>query len=297
MKLKDYVDRSIHNYPPLYRSFDYASSRTLVLSHTFLSYGTGLEWHPDGFLADHITGKYNIVKPCRLPKNYFDCELWELSIFKKDLPKIKKALKGHYNYTRPRCLRGDISLIFEADKELADKLALKFMAEDEDYKRMKRELKKLGVDRFPIAHEAVSYVRGHTKEGYIHEPTVMCKYSPIVEMTGKRTNSPRIDNFDLKKIQPDWIEGAIEIVHYALDFYKDPEKNKHCYLHPNKSLWNFKKAYEKDPNCYRTKGWGDEGMKPNQTVEEFCEERWLKAKDEQIVYCESFLKMYEKRSK
>lgn len=310
MKLKDFVDHSIYDYPTLYRSFNYQKSRLLVLNHVFISYGTALEWSPKGFLSylGEKDGEYKIFKSKRLPKNYFEIDLWYIPLFKKDLPKVKNILKGHLHYIQGRILQGDLSIVFEANKELATELTEKFGARDS---RMSETFKAATGRDMPIhSSMAASFDRAHpglsvnfnrmkhtaTPETFLeteYEPSDVCRYSPIVEMINKRTDSPHIKNFDLTFIQPDWIEGAIEVSKWALGFYKDPNRNKFSHCHPSNCLKQFKESYDKDPVKFR-EDWGKEGMTKDHTIEQWCEIVWQRRLTEKICYFEKLLKIYDR---
>lgn len=286
MKLKDYVDNSIMRYPTLFRSFDYEHSRRLVLNHMFLAYGTGLEWSKEGFLAEERRGKFKIEKPRKIPENYFTMPLWEIDLRKKDVPEFKKMIKGNYHYLcTSKCEIGEFSFVFSCDKKLATKVFLKF---DEFTKRYHEFLKKFPDIKQELSpRECCSYYK-HDEE---YKPHPMCKYSPIVEMINKQTDSPHIENFKLNSVQADYIEGAIEIVSFALDFYKDPKRNVGDYYHPSNALKGFKELYDKDPDKFRKERVND-GMLPEHTIEEWCEICWQRHLKEQMKYCQDFLNIY-----
>lgn len=289
-KLKDYVDNSIWSYPTLYRANTYEESRLLVLAHVFLCYGTGLEWHPKGFLTDleyspEGQESYTILGPKKLPEDFFTAELWSIDFKKEDKEAIKAALKGHFHYFRGRGLHGDASVIFQSDEQFANKLTLKYDArKDQDYVK---EMKKFGCD----------YLRPRDVKAFRQTPEVlyapypMSRYSPLVEMVKGRTDSCHTDNFDLKVIQPDWIEGAIEIARYTLEFYNDPKKCVLDSYHPAKCFRDFKQRYDQDPVKYREERKAD-GMLPEHTIEQWSQICWENHRKEQIGYCEKFLKKF-----
>ena len=112
-------------------------------------------------------------------------------------------------------------------------------------------------------------------------------------MINKKTDSPHIENFDLVTIKSDWIVGAVEIVRYALDYYLDENKCKYHYCHPNKSLKGYIKSYNENPKKFREDRKPD-GMKPEHTIEQWCQICWERLKKEQVGIFKRFLKMYEK---
>lgn len=287
MKLKDYIDTSILEYATLFRFKNYEDSRLRVLDHIFLCYGTALEWHTDGFLAYHShKGKFQIRKPKKIPENFFSDDLWEIDIKKEDLKEIKALLKGYKSYTIKREIGNRLCInILCNDKELVTKIFNKYRVKDAEEKHAEAYCKKHKIkwDRKPYL----------IKNEYLFEPYPMCEYSPIVEMINKQTNSYHVKNFKLKKIQKDYIEGAIEVIKKALEYYRDPEKIKTNMYHPAKALVGFKEEYNKDPEKFR-KLRIEDGMLPEHTIEQWCTICWEKHLAEQVGYCEKLLEMYDK---
>lgn len=89
---------------------------------------------------------------------------------------------------------------------------------------------------------------GYCYKSYGKEnPTGLCEYSPVVEMINGRTNSPHIENFELTKILPDWIDGAREMVEYARTYYRNYDLYKHHVYYKNEESWS---NYVKRQNEY-----------------------------------------------
>jgi hypothetical protein len=208
-------------------------------------------------------------------------------------------LDGHLFYFRPKCISADLVIIFEADDELAKEITEKFHVDVfSDYCAKRNMLNPVATK--PLAAASFDHPRNRGKaeklkcyDGYC--PTTMCRYSPIVEMISKRTDSSHIENFDLVKIQPDWIDGALEISRYCLDFYKDPDK--YCFhgSHPSKSFRSLKKYYDEDPKKFREK-FASEGMTEDHTIEQWCEISWERIRLEQISMFEKLIEMYSGKS-
>ena len=304
MELEQFINSCIYDYPTLYRCDTHKESRLCVLEHIFLHYGTGLEWHPKGFLAytryNRITGIQgydNKLSIKELPKNFYEMNLWYVDIAKKDLPALKEALGSNFHYTRPP-LRGEVEVVFEADEELANKLTNQFEFVDDQtlhIRKMRESVTKMTGKVLSSARQAISGYHSESPKvphDMIHTPYPMCGYSPIVEMINKKTNSCHIDNFELTTIQPDWIKGAIEVSEESLKFYKDSELLKHCYYHPDKALFEFKRIYDKDPAKF-VKDREAEGMTMDIKIEDWCEICWQKYLKEQIGYFTKFLEMYK----
>lgn len=115
--------------------------------------------------------------------------------------------------------------IFREDAKFEDGFFDKYNAKNASY------LSLLGLDRTIIS------------------PYPVGEYSAISEMIEGRTNSLHIKNFELTKILPDWIDGAREIVEYAIGYYKDESMFKyHCYYpkDSNFTIWNDYVAKQND---------------------------------------------------
>jgi len=290
MELEELISHFIYNYPTLYRGNNHKESRIPILGHIFLSYGTALEWHPDGFLTYlnyDKKGKSNYVttlRPKKLPKGFYEKELWMIIINdKKKLKECLNELKGIFHYKRISSF--EINIVLEGNKDFANEIAAKYSSdsyarEAQSYYRETSSYRKLLMKKNSLIYEYGKYT-----------PSGMCKYSPIVEMINKKTNSCHIDNFDLN-VRQDWISGALDIAEYSLDFYKDDEKNKYNMYNPINSLKGFEDNYKSNPTKYRNDRLED-GMKPEHTIEQWCNLVWQKHLNEQIGYLEKFIKLYK----
>lgn len=285
MTIKQYVDKSIFQYPSLYRTKSYQESRLLVLDHVFLTIGNGLEWNKAGFIADYGCRKNSKIEEIVFPKNYFTDKMWELNLNTENVKEVQELLKDYYSYIHKTSRYNNTQLIILCnDEELIKDIFKKYSLPDEMHKAFFKFLKK--------PYEPTPY---EIEFNSIDErsPYPICEYSALVEMINKRTNSCHIKNFNLTNIQQDYIDAGIDIAKHTLDFYNDPEKVKRHSYHPNKSFKEFKRCYNKDPEKYR-KDREEAGMLPKHTIEQWCEIWWQKFCEEQIKYCEDFIKMYDK---
>jgi hypothetical protein len=93
MQLVNYINKSILEYPCLFRGENYEYSRLLVLNHIFLTVGCGVD----------------VLKICEqedvdyiLPKDYFEKKLWTFSL--KDFEKWEELnFQGYYNIKHNYC--------------------------------------------------------------------------------------------------------------------------------------------------------------------------------------------------
>ena len=277
VKLKDYINNSILEHPTLYRKSDYTSSKIPILGNLFLTIGTGIEWHKDGFLA-YYDNDYKIVKNKSLPKNFFNIELWETFPDKKELKNIKKDLNGHFFYVIPQKTYNSLTVVFEGNYNFAKKITKKYDTKMSVSDTFNIERKPREAKRTELKNESRPYI-----------PYPICNLSALVEMIDKKTTSYHVENFELNNIKKDWIKGALEIAEYTLDFYKDPNKNINSSYHPLKCINSTKYEFEKDPQKYRDarKEMG------NMAIEEWIEFCWQNFLKEQIGYCEKLIEMYK----
>jgi len=313
--LEGYIRHSIHKYPTLYRSFDYEASRLHVLGHIFISYGTALEWHPEGFLTylayrgKSEDGYMPVESRKSLPKGFFEKKLWYVDVLDSRKKEIKEDLKGYFSYWNGSHNRNSTTCVFEANEQRAKELTLKYMDADPSKMKFRIEMaKEMGRELIDNIHpfEAEAFDRqhygkeipGHLKKLYEknyldgYSPSAMCKYSPIVEMVQKKTNGMYIDNFELTTIRPDWAKGAVDISLYCLEWYKNEDNHKYDHYYPDGKPNEF---YEKDPKKYREGCVGTYGgvvFTDDMTIEEYTWANWEYHLASQIGYFEKIIEMY-----
>lgn len=267
MNLEKHIKWVIYNYPTLYRADTYEESRIFVLGHIFLSYGTGYEWHPDGFLADLYNNyKFNQIMD-ELPDGYFDKLLYTMGIYAEDVKRVPDGLKNRFHYFVDRMNR-TLYCIFEAEnKDDARRVIYEYgykhfeLGKANRYKDNDIKIEMESIKKTEDVFSGVFAQEAHaTRESrrfhkpYYYVPNNMCKYSPIVEMINGETNSPHIENFKFTHFDPEWLQGAIDIVEYSLLFYEDPEKCELDSYHPvnrgydkditEEKKWEFWKTYK-----------------------------------------------------
>lgn len=246
MSLQAALDESIVKYPTLYRRGDRDHSELHVLSHYFISYGTGLEWHPHGLLADynHRRG-YAFPKRVRMPDDFFEAELYALDVDPRKSREIIAELGDRFYLRKPgrTCFGKTVGLLVRLEsKEQAIQDVIKYSADPADAERaewMADLLEKLPPEVGNIGVH-VSIARGDKLDdepGMAFEdvwfPDSISEYSPICEMLEGRTNSPHIENFDLDGIiRPDWVDGAVRIARMALKQLTDESKHPISFYYP-----------------------------------------------------------------
>lgn len=314
--LEGYIRKCIYDYPTLYRSFDYERSRLLVLGHTFLSYGTALEWHPEGFLTyidyDGKTddGYMPVETMDELPEGFFEKKLWYVDVLDTRKEEIEADLNGGFFYWNGINHKGSSVCVFESDEKKAKELSVKYIDGDSEAMKYKIEMAKiLGKELIDNIHPfpAESFNRdhfgkelsGHLKKLYEktymggYSPYPMSKYSPIVEMVKKKTEGVHINEFDLNNVRPDWAKGAVDISRYCLDFYKNENNHKYIHYYPDGKPNSF---YERDPEGYRANCQDHSAgavFTDEMTIEEYTWASWEYFLAEQIGWFEKLIEMYE----
>jgi len=308
--LEGYIRNAIYTYPTLYRSYDYESSRIIVLGHIFLSYGTALEWHPDGFLTYlKYSGKsddgYSPVESRKkLPNDFFEKELWYMDVLVSRKKEIEADLNGSFFYWNGKSngRHGEklIECVFEADKKRAIELKSKYLNPDDENDKYRMEMAKL-VDGYVICPSLAESDYRKSKEDQMvfykkytngYAPYAMCQYSPIVEMVNKQTNSMHINNFKLDSVRPDWIKGAVDISRYCLAWYKNENNHKDDYYYPTGKP---NKYYEENPKKFRSNCQNPEHgaiFTDEMTIEEYTWASWEFHLKQQMGWFEKLIEMY-----
>lgn len=273
-RLDDVVRQSIYSYPTLYRQDNYEHSRLTVLNHLFLVIGNGYEWHPDGYLYYVMPNKQGRKT---LPKNFFEMNLYTFDLPKKSKADLEKALKNKFYYFRKEHY-GNLSVVFEAEKKEAQKLADIFAENQTGTK----------TAHYAGTKEHYEFLRkyGDVPDHFIIHPYPISEYSAISEIFNKRTNSLHIQNFDLVP-QPDWLAGAIDIAVATLDFYEDEEKAKYNSYHPRKRMAITKREWEETKD---KKNWN---INPGESIEDYVYRHWNEYKEKQISFLTEFLKEFK----
>lgn len=234
MKLEDNIRDSIYEYPSLFRAKDYSSSRLHVLNHLFLVNGNGYEWHTDGYLTD---GKKKERKT--LPENYFNDELYEIQTNKAEelIQAFEKSELFFYKQMRWEGL----AFIFQCDNKAK---ALEFY---EKFAKKEFEIFDSFADSYPILNDIAEakisdYFVDILRVNYPVDPYPICQYSAIQEILNGKTNSFYQDNFNLV-VQPDWLQGCVEIALEAKEYYFTLERYENNYYYKDKNFWNeFRKG-------------------------------------------------------
>jgi hypothetical protein len=312
--LEGHIRKSIWDYPTLYRSFDWETSRLHVLGHIFVSYGTALEWHPDGFLTylDYDEKSEDGYEPVqsldKLPDEFFTKDLWYIDVLDTRKKEIEEDLDGVFFYWQRKENNSTSVCVFESDKIRAKELKVKYLnPNDERDKRIIEMAKEMGRNDYKYIgpsqassfdrkckSESVHYPKTYIDKTYIdgYSPGIMCQYSPIVEMINNLTNSSHIENFKIANIRPDWIKGAIDISRYCLEWYKNTDNYKYDYYYPDGKPNEF---YERDPAKYRAGCQNPElgvVFADEMTIEEYTWASWEYHLKQQTGWFERLIKMY-----
>jgi hypothetical protein len=288
MKLKQVIDSAILSYPSLFRTSDYETSRLLVLNQIFLVIGNGYEWCKDGYLFDE--------------REVIDVEVND-EFFKKDLQIVKvEDFDKAIEYLKERNIfyyqkNNKIEIVVEGE-DIAEELIENFSKELSPFdklvgvrpagfslSRIERLNKLLGLDtgvkrnpRFP------------------HGPYPISGYSAVKEILKGKTNSLHNKNFSFKDhpIKEDWLEGAVDVCEWALEYYQDDKLCEENTYHPNRSIPHDKNFFDKKETQEEIDKlkelWG---YKKSETVEEKCNRNWKKFKKEQIKFLEEFITKFK----
>lgn len=242
MKLEDYIQSSIANYPSLYAGKDYASSRLLVLNHIFLTLGGGLEWANTG---NSKTGGY-LVAPSWYKRNgewhrkkdlpygkeiyngpaierFFEDEWVELKEL-QPVDNTKSDLTAHWlcfreNFNCNPVWKGFIS-------EIPEDLLTQSIGEDYIWEATKNEYildkcteKSDLSDKFDTKNP--KYLLKKQTFRHYSEKYEDCKFTPCPFSEKYWAYA----NIDPMLVQLDWLHGMIEIKEAALEFYETTSFN------------------------------------------------------------------------
>lgn len=290
MNIEHAINWSILNYPTLYRMKTHEESRLQVLNQYFLVIGNGMDWTKEGYLLD-LCEKHpekELVK--KLPKDFYDKELYKFDIDPQMLKEAKQELRDNKVWFKVRKNYFGSTIVFAWSKELALPFVIKYECEKD--KQERAHYAEIFKD-FPSMQTTFgTRLREASAVGHPFSPYPICQYSALVEMINKRTNSLHIENFDLAYVKEDWIQGAIDVATATLEYYNDESRYSNNSYHPSKCFQQFKKSYDQDPEKYRADRVA-EGMTHEMSIKEWCQFWWDKFRTEQIDYCNRFLEMYD----
>lgn len=290
MNLEHSINWAILNYPTLYRSTNHEVSRLKVLSHYFLSIGTGMEWAKGGYMYDNLSKhpEKKLVK--KLPKNFYEIDIWTFDINPKMLKEARQELRKEKIWHHVHKGYFGISVIFSCSRERALSFVVKYECEKDKNQRAENAER---FKDFPERRDDWVNRIWEAKTEHPFNPYPIGEFCAIVEMINKRTCSYHVENFELTYVQEDWIKGAIEVVRATLDYFHDESQYSNNSYHPNRCLWDFKDSYKKDPEEFAKRN-VERGFPADTSIEDCCRMCFEKFREEQIEYCETFLKMYDK---
>ena len=188
------IERSIANYPTLYRAKTYAQSRLIVLEHYFLTNGNGAYVTKSGGLS------CGYLKPAVLTDDYFSKTLWDIKTenaatlqaeFTAELPLA-------YNY-----VTANNYVIIECDEETALRYQKKYGPKER-------------YNNFVMAAQCHYYDCDYLIAG---DPYPLCQYAIMCRvLDGKIT---------LNKV---WMKAGKELAEEVIKYYTDENQYKrHSY--------------------------------------------------------------------
>jgi len=251
MKLKDHVEASITEYPSLYARSTYQESKLAVYDHLFLCIGTGYEWantkdpKQGGYLTYPVKKGYNIPYGRETFSN-------------KDLHRFFDKSEIYVSVRENKESFTEAKIIWEGFiKDLPDKhlegLCYNphghsfWYSEIENWVQLHREEDLQEVQKDIVAYDS-RFASIEMLDNRLTAP-----YSLYIDVSWNKERYPvtpydicprfaRAWSADLSVIQPDWKEGALETLEWALDFYLKSEWGNQY----GERLWNSSYLKGKD---------------------------------------------------
>jgi hypothetical protein len=285
MKLADHVRKSILEYPTLYKSDTYERSRLSVLNHLFLVIGNGYEWAytmdpaRGGYLTDHPNyykrgdkeGDRKYDKPYGVEKydrefspNYFTNRLFHINLLNNRNARIVSV-------TPVTIGEGGIDDVYIEIEGLVEEIG------ENEFSFLKT----------PKLYEANRMSFGDNRPSF--SPYPISNYSAIREIYDKNLF-----------VQPDWLEGAVDVGKAALVYYSDSEQYKYDSYYPSpERIKGDEQTFEQ-----RKKSGGDKavkelrkvwGYKEGQTVAERKWENWNEFHSKSVQFLNDFIKKYDSK--
>lgn len=244
-KLDHFVNRQIYNYPILYKHENYALSRMSVLYYLFWASGSGYEWCQNGYL----TCKFESSETLKvLPPDFFEQELYHLIIESNRIPELKKERINYY-LRKSREKKPVHSTVF-------------FVAQDQE------QAQKI-IDKFGgQIHFAIQ-----CKNFYRPNPSIgLTDHSPLVQILKGKT----IGGVEFKP-QSDWLNGCIEAVNDALDYYSDKRRYEQDFFYPD----NYERYLKQEKLVKKTS-----------SVKEEAKKIWFSYRKRQIEILKKFSEIF-----
>lgn len=237
MKLKDYVDRSIFEYPLLYARMtgSYAEARLRVLDHLFLVLGNGLKWAilPDGSHAGYLTYAQYGAEHNRLPDPPYGKEKYEGPPIERYLtePVVsihKTATRelGELGWIKAADIHSELweGLISHLPEEYRDKRFVETAAivhegkmKDSVRTETARVLREHGinlVNELPVDY-IIRFENRPEGPGWKQKTEELWPFKPYPFATKYWPYA----HIEPAQIQEDWAQGMLDVFYAALAFY------------------------------------------------------------------------------
>jgi hypothetical protein len=245
MKIKDYINKKITEYPIIYLKEDYETSKFSVLHHIFIVLGNGCKWaytkspNKGGYLTDpkyykkhdEYIRKYD--QPYGKEKHELDSRM-----FTEDVYELSVLDNNGYpkpDYSKPSRLYFSSNLkdidVNYIDGEINDSLRLKVMIETEisDRNQNYNELITDKVNKIINPNNDIKFI--------------LEKIDKKFDTKWNKTQNNPYPNFQKKyscfwEIEPhlikdDWKEEGIKHLKYWQIYFNDPERYKNYAYYPN----------------------------------------------------------------
>ena len=293
--LQEVVNGSILNFPTLYRvQGDPRLSRLKALNHLLLTNGNGLDWTKHGDLRSGCGENY-LAKS--LPDRFFEAELQELTLSKSRVEsagKLAKALGDKIFHKHKDRRFGEVNFLIEIGaKEARDIIADIFELKLRPDVIKCYSLYEDGIHLHPADARQPDYDNGGLLPGKF-KPSEMCKYSAMSEVLEGKSHelAPPL------KVEPapDWLAACVELAREALAFYRDPQRAKGSFYHPDQCLRQVEYDYNraKDSKGGLAQFRKDHGWRENDTPRTMLTRAWKALSKEQIEFFERFLAKFDK---
>lgn len=262
MKIKDFISKSIQEYPSLYKDVDYEKSKLKVLNHVFFVYGNGLE------LAD--TGNPDNCGYVVEPKHKYN---------KKEdgYKRLKDKPYGEDKYKPiPEGYFDSVVYYVHASEYPLEIIKLDF---DRTYYRYSKDVLKSDFSQ-PKLYKAQSFET--------FSPYPFCEYSIIHDV------------YEGFKLEQDWLDELIILCERTLEYFNDRDQYiKNSYYPSEYQINSNLKHFEKEKRDFGSKGiirlrklWGYEESDIIPTYDEITNRKyniWEQYRNDKIDYLTKFL--------
>lgn len=270
MKLKDYVFKSIREYPSLYKDVDYEKSKLKVLNHTFFVTGNGLKiaYAKVKMEGGYIT--YPKFKSDNENEDGFRVRIFDEPYGKETFPSLPE------NY-----FENPIYTIYSSAREIACTRL---------HERIEIQYEKKDIDKYG-------------------EPRIIeCKSNyPFIPSLDTRFNRILLDILEEKVfLQQDWLEALIFLCEKSIEFYNDYSQSKRHYYYPSNyqiktKMQDFKDVLESNGVLALNDMQFKNGYKISDTLPDYkevkaeCRKQWEKHQNNQVEFLNSIISKFKSK--